>query len=148
MDGWIGSRAQHFSFEFVPIPRPYPSAATYAHPCPPIAWHVPTHTHLCYSNCAYVFKNRVMYATCLHQVLVGSDKYPERFLVSVFPASEKFDSDLELDAGMHKIDAHPCPLMNNNIAPMHAHPWIITSHPCPPKTHGYGWAWAPNVGLW
>ena len=26
-----------FSFEFVPIPRPYPSAATYVHPCPPIA---------------------------------------------------------------------------------------------------------------
>ena len=31
---------------------------------------------------------------------------PERFLVNVFPASKKFDSDLELDAGMHKIDAH------------------------------------------
>jgi hypothetical protein len=31
---------------------------------------------------------------------------PERFLVSVFPVSEKFDSDLELDAGMHKTDAH------------------------------------------
>ena len=26
-----------FSFEFVPIPRLYPSAATYAHPRPPIA---------------------------------------------------------------------------------------------------------------
>jgi hypothetical protein len=32
---------------------------------------------------------------------------PERFLVSVFPTSEKFDSDLELDAGMHNIDAYP-----------------------------------------
>jgi hypothetical protein len=31
----------------------------------------------------------------------------ERFLVSVFPTSEKFDSELELDAGMHKTDAHP-----------------------------------------
>jgi hypothetical protein len=56
----------------------------------------------------------------------------ELFLVSVFPTSEKFDSDLELNAGMHKTHAHPCP----------------------PKTHGYGWAWAwawvwaPNVGLW
>jgi hypothetical protein len=39
-------------------------------------------------------------------------------LVSIFPASEKFDSDLELDAGLHKIDAHPCPPLNNNIAPM------------------------------
>jgi hypothetical protein len=53
-------------------------------------------------------------------------------LVSVFLASERFDSDLELDGGMHKTYAHPCP----------------------PKTHGYGWAWAwawvwaPNVGLW
>jgi hypothetical protein len=26
-----------FFFEFVPIPRPYPSTTTYAHPCPPIA---------------------------------------------------------------------------------------------------------------
>ena len=52
---------------------------------------------------------------------------------------------------MHKTDAHPCPPMNNNIAPMptYAHPWTMTSHPCPPKTHGYewAWAWAPNVGL-
>ena len=53
---------------------------------------------------------------------------PERFLVSVFLASEKFDFDLELDAEMHKINAHPCPPMNNNIAPMpmcmggHGHP--------------------------
>jgi hypothetical protein len=36
---------------------------------------------------------------------------PERFLVSVFRTSEKFDSDLELDAGMHKIDVHLRPLM-------------------------------------
>ena len=50
---------------------------------------------------------------------------PERFLVSIFLASEKFDSDLELDVWMHKTDVHPCL----------------------PKTHGYGWAWAPNVGL-
>ena len=33
----------NISFEFVPIPRPHPSAMTYAHP-----W---------YSNCAQVFKN-------------------------------------------------------------------------------------------
>ena len=78
-----------------------------------------------------------MCITRLHQVLVESDNKrsftivgvnPEHFLVSVFPTSEKFDSDLELDAGMHKIDAHPCP----------------------PKTHGYGWAWVwvPNIGLY
>ena len=33
----------NISFVFVPIPKPYPSATTYAHPC--------------YSNCAHVFKN-------------------------------------------------------------------------------------------
>jgi hypothetical protein len=38
-------------------------------------------------------------------IVVGFN--PEHFLVSVFLASEKFDSDLELDAGMHKTDAHP-----------------------------------------
>ena len=54
---------------------------------------------------------------------------PERLLVSVFPASKKFDSDLELDVGMHKTNAHPCPPMNNNTAPM------PTQNP---------WAWAPN----
>jgi hypothetical protein len=49
---------------------------------------------------------------------------PERFLICVFHASEKFDSDLEPDAGMQKIDAHPYPPMNNNIAPMPIqNPW-------------------------
>ena len=33
----------------------------------------------------------------------------ERFLFSIFPASEKFDFNSEPDAGMHKTDAHPCP---------------------------------------
>jgi len=46
-------------------------------------------------------------------------------LVSIFPASKKFDYDLELDAGMHKTDAHPCPPMNDNIAPMSTqNPWM------------------------
>ena len=58
----------------------------------------------------------------------------KRFLVSVFPASKKFDSDLELDAGMHKTDAHSCPPTNNNIAPM-------------PTQNPWAWAWTPNVGL-
>jgi hypothetical protein len=49
---------------------------------------------------------------------------PEPFLVSIFPAFEKVDFDLELDAGMHKTDAHPCPTMNNNVAPM------PTQNPC------------------
>ena len=63
-----------FSFKFVPIPRPYPSTLTYAHPCPPIVWYVPTHAHPCYSNCAHVFKNYVMCITCVHQVRVRSYK--------------------------------------------------------------------------
>jgi hypothetical protein len=41
-------------------------------------------------------------------IVAGSS--PERFLVSVFLASEKFNSDLELDAGMHKTNAHPKPM--------------------------------------
>jgi len=46
---------------------------------------------------------------------------PERFLFRVFPASEKFDSDLELGAWMHKTDAHPITI---NIAPMPTqNPW-------------------------
>ena len=49
---------------------------------------------------------------------------PKHFLASVFPTSEKFDSDLELEARMQKTDAHPCPPMNNNIAPMPTqNPW-------------------------
>ena len=32
----VTSRAQHFPSNFVPIPRPYPSAANHAHPCPPM----------------------------------------------------------------------------------------------------------------
>ena len=56
-------------------------------------------------------------------------------------------------------NAHPCSSncahvfkicnVTNNIVPMpiHAHPWTIISHSCPPKTHGHG-IWAPNVGLW
>jgi hypothetical protein len=55
-------------------------------------------------------------------IVVGFN--PKRFLISVFLASEKFDSDLELDVRMHKTDAYPCPPMNNNIAPMPTqNPW-------------------------
>ena len=50
-------------------------------------------------------------------------------MVSVFPASEKFDSDLELDAGMYKTDAHPWPPINIKIAPM-------------PTQNPWAWAWA------
>jgi hypothetical protein len=34
-------------------------------------------------------------------------------LVSVIPASEKFDSDLELDAGMHKTERATRDMMGN-----------------------------------
>jgi hypothetical protein len=83
-------------------------------------------------------------------------------LVSVFPASEKFDSDLELDVGMHKTKRAMRDMMGNVGAPFnfdhkrilnlamvsrftgnveltHAHPWTIISNPCPPKTHGHGY---------
>jgi hypothetical protein len=45
----------------------------------------------------------------------------ERFLVSVFPASEKFDSDLELDAGMHKTKRATRDMMGNLGAPFSFH---------------------------
>jgi hypothetical protein len=61
---------------------------------------------------------------------------PERFLDSVFPTSEKFDSDLELDAKMHKTDAHPSPPMNSNITPMPTQ-----------NLWAWVWVWAPNVDL-
>jgi hypothetical protein len=63
---------------------------------------------------------------------------PERFLVSVFPAFEKFDSDLELDAGMHKIDGH-WPPMNNNISAMPTqNPWAWVGMGMGGHGHGYG----------
>ena len=123
-------------FEFVTIPRPLPSASTYAHPCPPIAWHVPTHAHPCPPM---LFKLRpciqklcnVHYPPTPSLRWIGQIKSRSLsltsarrcFLVSVILASKKFDSDLELDAKMHKTNAHP---------------WTITSHPCPPKAHGHG----------
>ena len=45
----------------------------------------------------------------------------ERFLVSVFPASEKFDSDSELDAGMHKTERATRDMMGNVGAPFNFH---------------------------
>jgi hypothetical protein len=71
----------------------------------------------------------------------------ERFLVSIFPASEKFDSDLELDVGMHKTDAHPCPPMNNNIArmPTHAHPKPMGTQSKAVVTTPNGNSWAEDV---
>jgi hypothetical protein len=136
--GPLHTRAQHFPSNLYPYPD-------HNHQHRPMPTHSMTCAHPCYSNCAHVFKICVMCITRINKswldqtnkrsfTVVGFS--PEHFLVSVFPASEKFDSDLELDAGMHKIDAHP---------------WTITLHPCPPKTHGYGWAWAwvwaPNVGF-
>ena len=50
---------------------------------------------------------------------------PERFLVSVIPASEKFDFDLELDAGMHKTEHATRDMMGNVGAPFSFHHKII-----------------------
>ena len=130
----VRSRAQHFPSNLYPYPdhnHHHRHMSTHTHPqhdmCPPM----PTHA---IQVAPMYSKNYVMCITCLHQVLVESNNKRsfivtgfnhECFLVSVFHAPEKLDSDLELDARMHKIDAHPCPRMNNNIAPM-------------PKTHGHG----------
>jgi hypothetical protein len=57
---------------------------------------------------------------------------PERFLVSVFPAFEKFDSDLELDAGMHKTDGHWPPM------PTHEQQHLSHAHPKPMGMGGHG----------
>ena len=51
------------------------------------------------------------------------------------------------------ISSDLCPPMLFKFAPMYSK--IVTlpiklpiiSHPCPPKSHEHGWAWAPNVGL-
>ena len=45
----------------------------------------------------------------------------ERFLVSVFHASNKFDSNLELDAGMHKTKRAMHHMMGNVGAPFSSH---------------------------
>ena len=45
----------------------------------------------------------------------------ERFLVSVFHACEKFDFDLELDAGMHKTERATRDMMGNVGAPLSFH---------------------------
>ena len=42
-------------------------------------------------------------------------------MVTVFPASEKFDSDLELDAGMHKTERATRDMMGNVGAPFNFH---------------------------
>jgi hypothetical protein len=87
----------------------------------------------------------------------------ERFLVSVFLAS---DSDLELDAGMHKTKCATRNMMGNVGAPFSFHHKRILNlvmvsrftgnaklthaHPCPPMPtqNPWAWMWAPNVGLW
>ena len=63
--------------KFIVIGHQGPTISFKLHPCPPMPshrWHVPTDSHPCYSNCAYVFENYVICRTRLHQVLVGSDK--------------------------------------------------------------------------
>jgi hypothetical protein len=118
-------------------------------PCPPMPTHSMTCAHPCYSNCAHVIKIvECVLPAYTKSWLDRTNKRSftivgfslERFLVSVFPASEKFDSDLELDAGMHKIDAHPCPPMKNNIAPMptHEQEHHTHAHPKPIGMEGHG----------
>jgi hypothetical protein len=46
---------------------------------------------------------------------------PEHLLVSVFLASEKFDSNLELDAGMHKTERATRDMVENVGTPFNFH---------------------------
>ena len=128
--------------QVAPIPRPCPSAATYAHPC--------------YSNCAHVFKKCVM---CIYpptpSLGLGWRRHTQGWTHlngwRWFGALTLESIEWELiqwplpicfaiaHAHPWTIISNPCPPMNNNIAamPTHAYPLTILLHPCPPKTHVY-----------
>ena len=79
---------------------------TCAYPCPPMLFKL--------RPCIQKLWNVYQYPPTPSLGWIGQIKSRslslERFLVSVFPSSEKFDSNLELDAGMHKTGAHPTPM--------------------------------------
>jgi hypothetical protein len=123
---WMQGRAQHFPSNLYPYPNhnhQHRSMPTHAIQIAPV------YQKLCLPTYTRSWLDQTHKRSF---IVIGFS--PKRFLVSVFPTSKKFDSDLELDAGVHKTDAHPCPPMNNNIAPM------ATQNP-------WAWVWAPNVGL-
>ena len=139
--GWqTRDQSPTFSFEFVPIPRPYPSTVTHAHPCLPMLFKL----HTCIKILCNVHYPPTPSLGWIRQIKGGSMS-----LASARSASW-------LSYSLHPRILTPiwswmqgC----TKLMPTHAYPWTITSHPCPPKTHGYGWAWAwacvwaPNVGL-
>ena len=106
---YMSRRAQHFPSNLYPYPnhnhnhhhQPMPThSMTCVHPCPPMLFKLrpciplPTYT-----------KSWLDRTNKKSFTVTGFN--PERFLMSILATSEKFDSDLELDAGMHKTDAHP-----------------------------------------
>jgi hypothetical protein len=89
---------------------------TCAHPCSPMLFKLrPCIQKLC--NVYYPPTSSLGWIGQMkgHSLSLASARSAS-WLISIFRASEKFDSDLEVDARMHKTDAHPCP----------------------PKTHGHG----------
>jgi hypothetical protein len=119
-DGWGGSQVERFSSEpniFLRICTHTQTITIISNLCPPMPPMLfklrPCIQKLCN---VYAYTKSWLDRTNKRLFTVAGFS-PERFLISIFPASEKFDSDLELDAGMHKTDAHPCP----------------------PKIHGHGY---------
>ena len=119
----VTNRAQHFSSNLYPYPdhnhqqRPMP---THAHPCPTHAIQIaPMYSKIVLCILPAYTKSWLDRTNKKSFIVDGFS--PER-LVSVFPASKKFDSDLELDARMHKTDAHPCPPITHGHGHGYGHP--------------------------
>jgi hypothetical protein len=108
----------------------------HAHPCPPIVWHVPTHAIQIapmYSKLCNVY-----YPPTPSLGWIGQIKGRSLSLASA-------QSTSWLAYSLHPRSLTPiCSWMHGCTKPMptHARPWTITSHPCPPKTHGHGHGWA------
>jgi hypothetical protein len=122
-------RAQYFSSNLYPYPDhnhqqgsmpPMPThSMTCAHPCPLILFKLcPCIQKLCNVLPTYT-KSWLDWTNKRSFTVVGFS--PERLLVSVFLASEKFDSNLELDARMHKIKCATRDMMGNVGAPFSFH---------------------------
>jgi hypothetical protein len=135
-----GIKAQHFPSNLYPYPdhnhqqRPMPT-----HACPPIAWHVPTRAHPCPPM---LFKLRpciqklcnVYYPHTPSLGWIGQIKGCSLSLAWARRASW-------LAYSLHLKSLTPIwSWMQGCTKPMptHAHLWTITSHTCPPKTHGHG----------
>jgi hypothetical protein len=105
---------------------------------------MPTHSMICAHSCPHMlFKLRpyiqklcnVYYLPTPSLGWIGQIKGPSMSLASTWSASW-------LAYSLHPRILTPIwSWMQGCTKPMpiHAHPWTITSHPCPPKTHGHGY---------